>query len=346
MQRAVVVKRFGGPEVLQLQQVAVPEPKPGEARVRILAAGVAFSDIWLRKGLYPGGPKPPFTPGYDLYGQVEAVGPGIEAVREGQMVAALTVVGGYADAVVLPVERLVPVGAEFDPAEAVTLVQSYLTAYQVLHRIARAAPGERVLVHGAGGAVGQALLQLGRLAGLELYATASQPKHAVIRALGATPIDYRSDDFVARIRALTGDGVDIVCDPIGGRHLGRSLQALRAGGRVIAYGFHAGAITRRSPGQTARILLDMVRRTRFDALRAGDANQGIFAFNVTTLRDQRPDWYQSDLTALFELLERGRIVPPVAGRLELAQVAEAHRRLERADVAGKLVLLPGSNARL
>lgn len=344
MQRAVVVSRFGGPQVLQLAQVAVPEPGPGEARVRVLAAGVAFSDIWLRKGLYPGGPKPPFTPGYDIYGQVDAVGPGVSAVRPGQMVAALTVVGGYAEALAVPARWLVVVPDMPDPAAAVTLVQSYLTAYQMLHRIARAAPGERALVHAGGGAAGQALLQLGRLAGLELYATASRPKHAVVAALGATPIDYRSDEFVSRVRALTGDGVDIVLDAIGGPHLGRSLRALRAGGRVVAYGFHAGAGQMRGPRAAARAALDLVRRTRFDALRAGDANQGIFAFNVTTLRDQRPDWYQADLAELFRLLGRGEIAPLVADRLGLAEAAEAHRRLERAEVAGKLVLLPGRSA--
>jgi len=120
----------------------------------------------------------------------------------------------------------------------------------------------------------------------------------------------------------------------------RSLQALRAGGRVVAYGFHAGTGQLRGPREQARARDDLEQRTRFDALEAGDANVGIFAFNVTTLREQRPDWYQADLAALFGLLERGAIAPPVAGRLALAQATEAHRRLEGADVIGKLVLVP------
>ena len=341
MQRAIVVSRFGGPEVLQLQQVAVPSPGPGEARVQVLAAGVAFSDIWLRTGLYPGGPTPPFTPGYDLFGVVDAVGPGVDTVAPGQRVAALTVVGSYAEAAAVPARWLVPVAGTPEPAAAVTLVQSYLTAYQLLHRMARVTPGERALVHGAGGAVGQALLQLGRLAGLELYATASAPKHAALAGQGAHVIDYRQEEFVARVRELTGDGVDVVFDPIGGPHLGRSMGALRAGGRVVAYGFHTGTGQLRGADEQARVQRDMEERTRFDPLSASDANQGIFAFNVTTLREQRPDWYQADLAELFRLLERGTIAPPVVGRLALEEAPEAHRRLERGDVAGKLVLLPG-----
>lgn len=344
MQHAIVISRFGGPEVLELRKVAVPEPGPGEVRVRVLASGVAFSDIWMRTGFYPGGPQPPFTPGYDVYGVVDALGLGVSEVCVGQTVVALTVVGGYAESLVLPVRWLVPVSGTPDPAEAVTLTQSYLTAYQLLHRMARVMPGERALVHGAGGAVGLALLQLGRLAGLELYATASHSKHAAVAAQGATAIDYQHEEFVARVRGLTGDGVDVVFDPIGGPHLGRSLQALRAGGRVVAYGFHAGTGQLRGPHEQARARDDMEQRTRFDALEAGDANVGIFAFNVTTLREQRPDWYQADLTALFGLLAQQAIAPPVAGRFTLAQAAEAHRRLERADVIGKLVLMPGSSS--
>lgn len=343
MQRAIVVSRFGGPEVLELQRVAVPEPGPSEVRVQVLAVGVAFSDIWMRLGLYPGGPQPPFTPGYDVYGVVDAVGSSVSGLRVGQAVAALTVVGSYAECITLPAHWLVPVSGSLEPAAAATLVQSYLTAYQLLHRMAQVAPGERALVHGAGGAVGMALLQLGRLAGLELYATASQPKHAAVSAQGATAIDYRQEDFVTRVRKLTGDGVDVVFDPIGGPHLGRSLQALRAGGRVVAYGFHTGSSQLRDPGEQARVQRDLEQRTRFDALEAGDANVGIFAFNVTTLREQRPDWYRADLATLFGLLERQAIAPVVAGQLELAQAAEAHRRLERADVTGKLVLVPAAS---
>lgn len=340
MQRAIVIRHYGGPEVLEVQQVPVPEPAPNQARVRVLAAGVAFSDVWMRLGLYPGGPQPPFTPGYDVYGVVEAVGPEVSSIRVGQRVAALTVTGGYAESLVLPVRWLVPVSGTPDPAAAVTLVQSYLTAYQMLHRIARVAPGERALIHGAGGAAGMALLQLGRLAGLELYGTASSHKHAAIAAQGATAIDYQHEDFVERAHDLSGDGVDVVFDQIGGPHLGRSLQTLRAGGRVVAYGFHTGSRQLRHPSEQAHVQRDLEQRTRFDPFEAGDTNQGIFAFNVTTLREQRPEWYQEDLTTLFDLLQQQAITPLVADRLELGKAAEAHRRLERADVTGKLVLLP------
>jgi NADPH2:quinone reductase len=164
-----------------------------------------------------------------------------------------------------------------------------------------------------------------------------------VTAHGARAIDYRQEDFVARVRGLTGDGVDVVFDPIGGPHLARSLAALRAGGRVLAYGFHTGTGQLRGPDEQARAQRDMEERTRFDPLSAADSNQGLFGFNITTLREQRPDWYQADLAELFHLLERGAIAPPVVDRLGLDHAAEAHRRLERGEVAGKLVLVPGGS---
>ena len=337
-QQVVVVNSFGGSEVLELVSRAVALPGKGEVRVRVLAAGVAYSDIWMRSGRYPNGPKPPFTPGYDIYGVVDALGADVANLEVGQPVAALTVTGGYAEYLTLPANLLVPTPPDLDPAEAVTLVQSYLTAYQMLHRLARVAAGERALVHGGGGAVGLALLQLGRLAGLELYATVSPRKQALVVEQHATPIDYTHDDFVAGVRQHTGDGVDVVFDQIGGPHLGQSLQALRASGRVIAYGFHVGQL--RGPRDKLAARIKFLRRTRFDPLMATDSNQGIFAFNVTTLRMQRPDWYRSDLQTLLGMLVRREIVPYVADRLPLGRSAEAHSRLERAEVAGKLVLIP------
>jgi NADPH2:quinone reductase len=169
--------------------------------MRVHAAGVAFLDLLMREGTYPGGPKPPFTPGYDLVGEVESTGAGVRGLQVGQRVAALTVYGSYTDWICLPADDLVPVPDGLDAAEAVSLVLNYVTAYQLLHRAARVAPGERILVQGAAGGVGTAILQLGRLAGLEVFGTASAKDLEVVASLGATPIDRRRDDFVAVLRA-------------------------------------------------------------------------------------------------------------------------------------------------
>jgi NADPH:quinone reductase-like Zn-dependent oxidoreductase len=170
-------------------------------------------------------------------GVVEKIGEEASQATVGQMVAALSIHGGYAQHICLPQSELTPVPDGLDPAEVVSLVLNYVTAYQMMHRVAHASPGQRVLIHGAAGGVGTALLQLGRLVGVEMYGTASLATHQIVSDLGATPIDYQKTDFVEEIHRLTGEGVDTVFDGVGEANVWRSFQALRPGGRVIAYGF-------------------------------------------------------------------------------------------------------------
>ena len=224
----VVVTRHGGPDVLQVVEDDLPEPQTGEVRVKVLTAGVSAYDLMLRRsGVLPGTPRVPYTPGGDVVGVVDKLGEEVSTVEPGQMVAggtwSLGVGGGYAEFICLPASELVTVPSGLDPAEAVCVVVNYLTAHMAMHRTANIRSGERILVHGAAGGVGTALLQLGKLAELEMYGTASKYNHELVSALGATPIDYRTEDFCERIRSLTGDGVDAVFDPIGGaRQLWRS----------------------------------------------------------------------------------------------------------------------------
>ena len=169
----IVVAHYGGPDALRVVEAECPEPARGEVRVRVLAAGVSLPDVLAREGVHPETPATPFTPGWDLVGVVDRVGPGVSGVEPGQTVAAMPIHGAYAELVCLPSDELVPVPAGMDPAEAVSLVLNYVTAYQMLHRSTHVAAGQRALVHGASGGVGTALLQLGRLAGLEMYGTCS-----------------------------------------------------------------------------------------------------------------------------------------------------------------------------
>ena len=235
--RRVVIDRFGGPEVLKVVEDDIPQPGPGEVRVRVLAAGVSFSDALLRASVYLGGPKPPFTPGYELVGVVEELGSGCSRLREGDRVAVLTVWGADAERVCVPERYAVEVPEDLDPAEVVSLVLPYVTAYQLLHRVARVESGETVLVHGAAGRVGTAVLELGALAGLRLYGTASARDRAAVERLGAVAIDYQNEDFVERVRGLPGKGVDVVLDGLGGALSVRSFRALRPGGRLVVFGY-------------------------------------------------------------------------------------------------------------
>src|SRR6187402_2067015 len=232
----IIVNHYGGPDGLRVVEEEFPEPKDGEVRVRVQAAGVSLPDVMAREGVHPETPPLPFTPGWDLIGVVDQLGDGVSGIEAGQIVAALPISGAYAEFVCLPQSELVPVPSGLDAAEAVSLGLNYITAYQMLHRSAKVRSGQRALIHGAAGGVGTALLQLGRLATLEMYGTCSSRGARTVADLGAIPIDYQQLDFVEEIRRLTGSGVDVVFESIGGTHIWRSRNALRAGGKVVAYG--------------------------------------------------------------------------------------------------------------
>ena len=339
----VIATRYGGPEVLRVAEEECPEPKTGEVRVRVLAAGVALPDVMAREGIHPETPPVPFTPGWDLVGVVDRVGPGVSGIEPGQTVAAMPISGAYAEFVCLPQEELVPVPPGLEAAEAVSLVLNYITAYQMLHRSAVVRPGQRALIHGAAGGVGTALLQLGRLAGLEMYGTCSPRGARVVCELGATPIDYEHQDFVNEIRRITGDGVDVVFDPLGGSHLWQSRKALRPGGKVVGYGLigsiRGDGLTSSRPGRRQRF-----RGTAAFALyiAAGwllPGRKRVLPYSIQTLKRLKPEWFREDLIALLDHLQRHEIQPLVADRLPLAEARRAHELLGKGGVTGKLVLV-------
>ncbi len=328
--KRVIISRYGGPEVLQVIEDELPEPQPGEVRVKVLAAGVAWGDIQKRAGLGLG-IHPPFTPGYDIVGTVDKLGANVSTVDVGQMVAALPLFGGYAEFLCLPASELVQVPSGLDPAEAVCLVMNYVVAYQLLHRAARVKPGERILIHSAAGGVGTALLQLGRLAELEMYGTASHGKHESLAALGVTPIDYRAENFTERIFALTDDGVDAVFDPIGGTHIQQSYRTLRRGGRLVVYGAHTILSDGKLNAVSGLILSSVLNLIPDD--------KTVLTYNITRPKYSEPEWCRADLSMLFGLLVQEKIKPIIAERIPLVEAAHAHELLERGTVTGKLVLV-------
>ncbi len=330
----VIVTRHGGPEVLQVVEEETPEPRSGEVRVKVLAAGISAYDLMHRSsGLLPGTPKPPFTLGEDIVGVVDKLGEGVSALALGQMVAGATFClglgGGYAEFICLPASELVAVPAGVDPAEAVCVVVNYLTAHMAMHHTARVQRGERILVHGAAGGVGSALLELGKLAGLEMFGTASSYNHERVSSLGATPIDYRTEDFVERIRQLTGEGVDVVFDPIGGfRQLWRSHRALHGNGRLVWFGV---AAAKQSGLKVIPLTLLMVMLLKLFP--------GGRQLLLTPDLAKDNAWYRQTLAELLDLLAAGKINPIVAARIPLAEAARAHELLERGGYAGKVVLV-------
>ena len=338
----VVVTRYGGPEVLQVLEEDRPEPKEGEARVKVLAAGVSLPDVMMREGIHPETPRVPFTPGWDLVGTVDRLGVGVSGLEPGQTVAALPISGAYAEFVCLSQHELVPVPAGLDPAEAVSLVLNYVTAYQMMHRSAKVRPGQRVLIHGAAGGVGSALMQLGRLAGLETYGTCSSRAALAVSALGGIPIDYQRADFVEEIHRLTGDGVDVVFDGLGGSNIWRSRKALRSGGKVVAYGLTSSLRDGRSTSQKSG--RHRLREIRIFALYilgglVLPGRKRVVLYSIQWLKRLRPSVFRQDLIALFDLLKQQKIKPLIAQRLPLAQARQAHQLLGTGGVTGKIVLV-------
>jgi NADPH2:quinone reductase len=339
----IIVTHYGGPDALQTLEEERPEPKHGEVRVRVLAAGVSLPDLLMREGAHPETPPLPFTPGWDLIGVVDRPGGGISGRDPGQLVAALPIFGAYAEFVCLPQRELVPVPSGLDVAEAVSLVLNYVTAYQMLHRSAKVRRGQRVLIHGAAGGVGSALLQLGRLDGLEMYGTCSSHGKSAVSDLGGTPIDYRQLDFVKEIHRLTGAGVDAVFDGIGGSHIWRSRKALRPGGTVVAYGLTAslreGRLASGRPGRRRRFRGILA----FGPYIAGGwllpGRKRVVPYSIQWLKRLRPAPFRQDLATLFDLLQQRKIKPLIARRFPLAEARQAHELLGEGGVTGKIVLV-------
>ena len=335
--RVVQVSRFGDPERLEVVDARLPTAGQGEVRVRVLASSLNYTEVLIRRHLYPQTMRlrPPFVMGYDVVGAIDQLGEGVHEYQIGDRVADMTVVGSNAEYRTLRANDVARVPVGVDAAEAATLILSWTTAHQLLHRVAQVQRGQRVLVHGAAGAVGQALLVLGRLAGLELWGTVRGEHMALVRELGATPIDYKHDDFT---RVLPG-GFDVIVDGVGEDGYRRSYAALKPGGLLCAIGFSASVQAKR---RMLPIVMEIARLYLWRLL--PDGKRARF-YSVNAMRARHPTWFKEDLEELFELLAEGAIRPRVAERISFDEVADAHRRLEAGGLEGKLVLCPDLSSR-
>ncbi|GLZ33830.1 NADPH:quinone reductase [Lentzea sp. NBRC 105346] len=319
----VVLPGVVEPEGLQVNRKELPVPGPGQVRVRVEATGVSFAEQQMRRGRYYDQPPFPFVPGYDLVGVVETTG---------RRVAALTKVGAWASHVVLDEADLVDVPEGVDPIEAETVVVNGITAWQMLHRAAKAKQGQTILVHGANGGVGSVLTRLAKAEGIHVIGTASPRHHEAIRKLGVTPIDYR-DDVPRKVRELAPEGVDAVFDHIGGRSVVDSWRLLRKGGALVAYG---SAATKEDTGAKALPVLKIVARTLlWNALPNG---RTATFYNIWAKKFKAK--HNEDLKAVLARLASGHIDATVAEVFPLEQAAAALRLAEERTTAGKIVLKP------
>jgi len=332
--RAILLTRKGGLDALELRELPLEAPGPGQVRVRVRATGVGFTDIIMRRGYYPYAPKLPFTPGYEVLGDVEALGPGVTGLTPGQRVAALTVHGGYAEYITRDAGEFIPVPEGLDDAEVTALILNYVTAYQMIHRVARLRAGQRALVTGAGGGVGTALLQLLRVAGVQVYGVDSRPKAGLVRELGATFIDYRERPFDASVKEHVPEGVDVAFDGIGGVNIATCTRAVRRGGQIISYGF-TSAVGREGSSDNVGSLTGLL--SLFVGARLLGRRPSFYG--ITQLYRKDPGPLREDLPRLFALLAERRIQPLISHRLPLLEGRAGQQLLERGGIRGKIILL-------
>lgn len=331
--KKIKVSEFGGLDVLKLvTEKSLPEPAKGQVRIKTLTTSAAFTDTLIRRGIYPDVKKKdlPFSPGYDLIGIVDKLGEGVTDLHVGQKVAELTVIGAYSEYVCLNAKTLVPVPDDVNDAEAVSLILTYVTAYQMLHRVAKVQNGQTILIHAASGAVGTALLQLGKLWNLKIYGTASTAKKQYVEDLGGIFIDYKKEDFFSRLQKDEPNGIDAVFDPMGGDYFPRSLKTLKRKGILVGFGFQNSA-----SGRNGNVIVDFFKIMIWNLLPTKPRAQ---FYLIGDWHKKHNSAFKEDLILLFELLKQGKIKPVIARTMPLKQASEAHRLVEEGKLEGKIIL--------
>jgi NADPH:quinone reductase-like Zn-dependent oxidoreductase len=340
--RAMVVRRYGQPEVFEVQQVPDPQPKASEALIRVKAIGINFADLLQRMGLYPGSPKPPFIPGLEIAGVVEKIVEGskrdeTKALKPGDAVVAMPHFKAYAEWVAVPTNTVyrIPAGMPFEDAAAFPV--NYLTAYHSMFTMGNLQPGDRILIHGAAGGVGIAAVQLARARGLVIFGTAGPAKQDYLRKIGVDhPIDYEKSDFVKVVRQYAPDGIEMVMDPIGGKSLTRGQKCLGPTGRLVIYGLSeaAGSGGKRNLLRGAKALL---QSPRFHPLKLMAQNLTVIGVSLGVM-DSRGALLRSELDELFRMYSAGKIKPVIGKTFPLDQAAAAHQYIHDRKNIGKVIL--------
>lgn len=328
-----VATKKGGPEVLDWQEFEPGLPQQGEVAVKVEASGVLLADVLWQLGITPVGPKHPFTPGYDLVGIVEEMGPGVNGLERGQRIAAMINYGGYTEYATLPAEKVVQVPEGIDPESAAAATTSYLTAYMLIHNEGQLKAGDVVLAHGAGGGTGSAVVEVASLAGARVYGTASEAKHGLVEAKGGSPIDYKTQDFVDILRAREPYGVDFVVDPIGGDVTTRSLRLLKPGGKLVS------TATIQSLHEGSNRLSTVIGILRLPFWSLTHPGKKAYFWDVSAAATKDPAQYRKDLTAVFDLMYAGRLKPEIGAVKSLVEAPKAQQMLLDYKVLGKVVLV-------
>lgn len=331
--RAVMLKGKGGLDQLEEQSLPLTEPQAGELRIKVRASGAGSTDITMRTGYYPYAPKFPFVQGYEVVGDVDAIGAGVTGFHKGQRVCALTVHGGWGEYLVRDASDFVPVPDGLDDGEVIALILNYITAYQMIHRTAKMQPGQLALVTGANGGVGTALLELLKIHGARAIGAAG-PKHFdLVRSLGGEPIESRGKPLEESVHAIHPEGVDVAFDGVSGKTTGECIRATKKGGIIVAYGF-MGAM---EPGLSGMLSAARGSTALFVGAPLSGHRSEFYGITALYRKDKQP--FREDLPKLFELLKQRKIKPRIAARLPLLAGKKAVEMLTAGGVVGKIVLL-------
>jgi NADPH:quinone reductase-like Zn-dependent oxidoreductase len=338
--RAVWIKKFGGPQVLEVRDGPDPTPGPGQVRVSVRACGLNFAEVMARQGMYPDAPKPPCVVGYEGAGVVDAVGSGVTGFRVGDRAVYMSRFGGHTSSIVVGAEQLLPMPENMTFEEGAALPVNYLTAYHMLFAVRRIRGGDRILVHMAAGGVGTAVLQLCRtVPGVVTIGTASAKKHDYVRGHGADyVIDYRSLDYVSEVQRITGGrGVDVVLDALGGPDWTKGYSILAPGGLLVAFGF--ANVNVGGKRRLFHALGQLLRSPRFGGMKLMSDNRGVAGVNMGHLWDDA-DLVRSEAAALVELYRAGHVRPHIGGSFPFSRAADAYAELEYGRNVGKILLMP------
>lgn len=342
--RAMVVRRYGPPEVLEMREVAEPALGASQVLLRVQAVGINFADLLQRMGLYPGTPRPPFIPGLEVAGIIDSLPssfqPPASNLQKGQRVVAFTSFNAYAERVVVSANQLFPIPDSMPFEDAAAIPVNYLTAYHSLFHMGNLQSGDRVLIHGAAGGVGIAAVQLARARGLVIFGTAGPSKQDLLRRAGVHhPIDYTREDFVEVVRRVAPEGIEMVMDPVGGKSFEKSSHCLGTTGRLVVYGFSAAA---GPEGKRSlwRGLKALWQTPRFHPLRLMHRNVAVIGVHLGRMKGKEA-LLASQLEEIFRMYAARQVQPVIGKTFPLAEAAAAHRYIHARQNVGKVVLTVG-----
>jgi len=335
--RAVVITKHGGPEVLKVEERPEPVLGPGQVRIAVAAAGINFADVMARMGLYPDAPKTPCVVGYEVGGTILELGAGVSeshpSLSDGQRVLAGTKFGGYASQVTVPASDVMALPDELSFAQGAAIPVNYATAWAGLVGYGSLRPGERVLVHSAGGGVGIAATQIAKRVGAEVYGTASPGKHARCLELGVDhALDYTKPGWERGLPPF-----DLIMDAVGGASFRRSYSLLRPGGRLVAFG--ASALVSGERRNVVGALRTVVRMPRFNLIKQMSDSKAVIGLNMLSLWKDRGT-LQPWIGPLRELLDDATVKPVIAGEFPFEDAGAAQNMITERRNVGKVVLVP------